>query len=117
MHQDKYYKIEHHKISSLLNDSTASKFVTRKWIEVHDLSNGQYATHKNIRFQTPILRSDLCHYWDAYFAVKGTIDYLAAPANKNDKEMEDVAFKSNVPFKSVYKKLTAQWQISQKILI
>ena len=31
-------KMEHPKISKLLNDSTVSKFVTRKWIEVNDLS-------------------------------------------------------------------------------
>ena len=30
--------MEHPKISKLLNDSTVSKFVTRKWIEVNDLS-------------------------------------------------------------------------------
>ena len=29
-------KMEYHKISKLLNDSTVSKFVTRKWIEVND---------------------------------------------------------------------------------
>lgn len=31
-------KMEHHKISNLLNDSTVSGFVTRKWIEVNNLS-------------------------------------------------------------------------------
>ena len=30
--------MEHDKISELLNDSTVSKFVTRKWIEVNNLS-------------------------------------------------------------------------------
>ena len=48
MNQDKYYKTEHHKISTLLKDSTASKFVTGKWNEVYDLSNGQYSTNNNI---------------------------------------------------------------------
>ena len=27
-------KMEHHKISELLNNSTVSKFVARKWIQV-----------------------------------------------------------------------------------
>ena len=31
--------MEHYKISKLLNNSTESKFVTRKWIEVNDLSD------------------------------------------------------------------------------
>ena len=41
MNQDKNYKMEHYKISKLFNDSTSSKSVTRKWIEVNDLSRGQ----------------------------------------------------------------------------
>ena len=34
--------MEHSKISKLLNDSIVLKFVTRKQIEVNDLSEGQY---------------------------------------------------------------------------
>ena len=34
----------------LQNDSTVSKFVTRKFIEVNDLSNGQYSVNKNVGF-------------------------------------------------------------------
>ena len=33
-------KMEHYKISRLLNDSSISKFVTKKWVEVNDLSSG-----------------------------------------------------------------------------
>ena len=50
-----YYKMEHHKITKLLNNSTVSKFVTSKRIEVNGLSNGQYSVNKNIRFKTPML--------------------------------------------------------------
>ena len=28
--------MEHYKISKLLNDSTASKFVTKEWVDVND---------------------------------------------------------------------------------
>ena len=42
--------MEHYKTSKLLNYSTVSKFVTRKWIEVNDLSTSQYSVKKNIRF-------------------------------------------------------------------
>ena len=52
--------MEHFKICKLLNDSTVSKFLTRKWIEVNDLSSRQYATNKNMMFKTSMLRSDLC---------------------------------------------------------
>ena len=47
--------MQYHKISKLLNDSTVSNFVSRKWIEVNDLSNGKYSVNKNIRFKTPML--------------------------------------------------------------
>ena len=30
--------MEHYKISKLLNDSTVSKFMTKKWIEVNNLT-------------------------------------------------------------------------------
>ena len=39
--------MEHYKISKLLNDSTVSKFVTKKWIELNDLSSGKYTASKN----------------------------------------------------------------------
>ena len=47
--------MEHHEISALLSHSTVSKFVTRKWIEVIDLSD--LPGNKNIRLKTPMLRS------------------------------------------------------------
>ena len=53
--------MELYKISKLLNDSTTSKFVTRKWIKVNDLSFGQYSRNKtirlkNIKYKTAMLR-------------------------------------------------------------
>ena len=48
--------MDHNKISKLLNDSTVSKFVTRKWIEFNDLSGSQCSFNKNIRFRAPVLR-------------------------------------------------------------
>ena len=47
--------MEHDKISKLLNVSTVSKVVIKKWMEVNDLSGGQYSVNKNIRFDTPML--------------------------------------------------------------
>ena len=32
----------------------------KKWIEVNDLSNGQYPANKNIKFKSTMLISDLC---------------------------------------------------------
>ena len=97
--------MEHYKIFKLLNYWNVSKFVTRKLIEVNDLSSGQYSVNKNIRFKTSILRSDLCDYSDAHIVVKGTIYIWAAPANENDKADKNVAFKNNSPFISYILKI------------
>ena len=61
------------KTSIIINDSTVSKFVTKKWVEVNDLSSDQYSVNKNIKFKTSMLRSDLCDYSEIYIVVKGTV--------------------------------------------
>ena len=101
--------MEHYKISNLLSNSSVSKFMTKKGIEVNDLSSGQYFVNKNSRFKTSMLRSDLRDYKDAYIAVKRTMDLLAAAANENYKAEKNIAFKNQ--------KLTVHWQKMQKILI
>ena len=69
--------MEHYKISKLLDNSIVAKFVTRRWIEVNDLSGGQYSVNKSIGSQTPMLTSHLGDYSDAYIVVKGTLKMLA----------------------------------------
>ena len=64
--------MERYKVSKLSNDPTLFRFVTERWVEVNDLSSGQYSANKNTRFKKWILRSDLCGYSDAYIVVKGT---------------------------------------------
>ena len=44
-------KISIYKISKLVINSTISKFVTKKWVEVNDLPSGQYSVNRNIRFK------------------------------------------------------------------
>ena len=41
-------------------------FVTEKWIEVYDQSEGNYNVNKEIRIKTSMLRSDLCDFSDVY---------------------------------------------------
>ena len=78
--------MEHDKIFKLLNNSTVSKFVTRKQIEINALSGGQYSAIKNIRFKTPLLRSYLCDYIDAYIVVEEKMTVIGtADANKQTK--------------------------------
>ena len=68
--------MEFQKIVTFL-DTTDNKdlptFVTKKWIEVYDQSEGNYNVTKEIRIKTSMLRSDLCEFSDAYIAVKGNI--------------------------------------------
>ena len=89
-----------------------SKFVTKKWIKVNDLSSGKNSVDKQVvnilstkRLKTSMLRSYLCDNSDAYIVVNGTIDLLAAAANENDKPERDVAFKNNPPFRSCISKI------------
>ena len=88
--------MEDHEISKLLRDSTISKFVTRKWIELNDLTSCKYSVKKNIRFETTVISSDLYNYSDAHIDVKGMIDLLVAATNENDKAWKDFEFKSLV---------------------
>ena len=55
------------------DDKDLPKFVTKKWIEVYDQSEGNYNVNKEIRIKTSMLRSDLCDYSDAYIVVNGNI--------------------------------------------
>ena len=41
--------MEYYKISKVLNDSSVSKFKTKRWVKLNDLSSGEYSVNKNIR--------------------------------------------------------------------
>ena len=71
------------------------RFVTKKWIEVYDQSEGNYNVNKEIRIKTSMLRSDLCDFSDAYIVLKGTITVVRPNGAKRNKS---VAFKNNAPF-------------------
>ena len=74
-----------------------SKFVTRQYVKVNSLSN-TYNENKSIRFKTPVLRSDLCDYSDAYILVNGTI--TVAGNQPRDKQNRSLILKNNAPFVS-----------------
>ena len=81
-----------------------SKFVIREYVRVKSLSN-TYNENKPIRFKTPMLRSNLCDYSDAYILVKGTITVTAPGANNGannirDKRNRPLILKNNAPFVS-----------------
>ena len=116
-------KMEFQKIVNFLDttsdDKDLPRFVTKKWIEVYDQSEGNYNVNKDFRINTAMLRSDLCDYSDAYIVVKRTItvdkktftdDDFEAPnktvanatatntRNNNAFGEKNLVFKNNAPF-------------------
>ena len=104
----KIIKMKRYKIYRLLNYSTVSKFITKKWIEINDLSSSQYSPSKNIMFKTSMLRSDLCDYSDAYIVVKGRISVRGTyTANRKNKKL---TFKSNALLRLYISKINITFQ-------
>ena len=70
-------KMEFQKITNFPDITSDNKdlpnFVTKKWIEVYDRSQGNYDINKEIRIKTSMLRSDSCDYFDACIVVKRNI--------------------------------------------
>ena len=91
--------MEFQKLVNLLDTTSDNKdlprFVTKKRIEVYDQSEKDYNVNKKLRIKTPMLRSNLCDFSEAYIVVKGTIT-VTEPDNA--KRNKSVAFKNNEPF-------------------
>ena len=90
--------METQKIANLLGDegNESLEFATRKWYVVNDQSNTQYGEGNEngttIKFETKIIKSNLCDYSDTYILVTGDITATDGNANAN------VAFKNCAPF-------------------
>ena len=84
--------MEYQKIINLLDGTTNQppKFRTRTGAEIHDEKWASYNNY-NVKFKTSMIRSNLCHYSDAYIHVKGPITVphttsAAAPVNNTNKK-------------------------------
>ena len=99
--------MEYDKINNLLDSESEnlSKFVTREYVRVNSLSN-TYDENKSIRFKTPMLRSDLCDYADAYILVSGTI--TVAGNRQRDIQNKPVILKNNAPFVSCVTRINGE---------
>ena len=84
--------MKYHKILNSLNKSSNSKFVARKWNIVNDQTNANYDVRNEIFHNTEVLKSNLCHYIDAYILAKG--DIITTALNNSTP----VAFKNCAPF-------------------
>ena len=65
------------------------------------LSSGQYYANKNTRFKTPMLRSDLCDYIDAYIVMPISV----TSTNSSNRRNKKLTFKNNAPFRSCISKI------------
>ena len=94
--------MEYDKINNLLlsednEREQLSKYITREYVIVNSLLN-TYNENK-----TPMLRSNLYDYSDAYILVKGKIVVMAPGANNNadnirDKRNRSLILKNNAQF-------------------
>ena len=107
--------MEYHKINNLLlsedNESEKlSKFVTREYVRVNSLLD---TYNENKLIKSPMLRSNLCNYSDAYILVKGTITVAAPGANNDanntrDKKNRPLILKNNAPFVSCITRINGE---------
>ena len=108
--------MEFQKIVNLLDttsdDKDLPRFGTEKWIEVNDQSGKNCNVNKWIRIKTPMLRSNLCDYSDAYIVVKGTITVTDSDNAKRNKVLHlktmhhlSVAFQELMVYKLTMQKI------------
>ena len=83
--------MENQKIINLLDkdDSDSKHFSTKKWYIINDENNTNYGGNKDtgeynpntIKYNTRVLKLNLCDYAEAYILVDATIRAAAANAN------------------------------------
>ena len=94
--------MENQKIINLLDkiDNDSKHFATKKWYIINDENNTDYGVNKDtgadnpdtIKYDTRILKPNLCDYAEAYILIDGTIRAAAADANTR------LALKNCAPF-------------------
>ena len=94
--------MENQKIINLLNknDTDSKHFATKKWYIINDENNTNYGVDRNtganapdtIKYDTRVLKPNLCDYAEAYILVDGTIRVDAV------NNATRLALKNCVPF-------------------
>ena len=100
--------MEYQKTANLLDAASDNvlRFITKKWLEVHDQSGSAEDRNKpikQIRFKTSMLRSDLYDFSDAYIVVNGAITVTGT--NNRSRKNRPLVFKNNAPFISCISKI------------
>ena len=77
-------------------DNKSSKFGTRKWYVINDQNNTNYGEGNEngttVKFETQVIKSNLCDYADAYIFPTGDVTGTGGDANTR------VVFKNCAPF-------------------
>ena len=84
--------MEHKIILNLLNESSDSKFVTRKWNNANNQSDTNYDAANEIIYNTEVLQSNFYDYNDAYVSERGDITIIG------HNLATEIAFKNCIPF-------------------
>ena len=94
--------MENQKIINLLDkiDTDSKHFATKKWYIINDENNTNYGVNKDtgadnpdsIKYNTRVLKPNLCDYAEGYILIDGTIRAAAAEANTR------LALKNCAPF-------------------
>ena len=94
--------MENQKIINLLDkiDTNSKHFANKKWYIINDENNTNYGVNKvtgvdnldTIKYDTRVLKPNLCDYAEAYILINGTIRAAAADVNTR------LALKNCVPF-------------------
>ena len=90
--------METHKIANLLGDADNdySKLATRKQYVINDQNNADYGEGNEngttVKFETQVIKSNICDYSDAYILVRRDIKVTAGDTNTR------IAFNNCAPF-------------------
>ena len=83
----------------IFDDKDLPRFVTEKGLKFSVKQEELITTPiKRIRMKTPMLRSDLCEFSDAYIVLKRTITAEQNVNRNNDGNNKPFIFKNNAPF-------------------
>ena len=112
--------MENRKIINLLNknDTNSKHFATKKWYVINDENNTNYGIDKNtgannpdtIKYDTRVLKPNLCDYAEAYILVDGTIRGTGGNNNNTRLDLNDCA-----PFIKCNLEINDEHVIQQKI--
>ena len=79
--------METQKVANLLGnaDNESLNFATRKWYVINDQNNTDYGDGNEngatIKFETKVIKSNICDYSDAYILVTGDITGTGGDVN------------------------------------